>query len=86
VSTSGQDLSYRVVFTEAACAAPQEICEEARAILEDLLASLSLIPTDSVFWESMRASRLCLVVRGWSFLYGFDGETLRVTEVRRAVR
>ena len=73
MSTSGQDLSYRVVFTEAACSAPPEVCEEARAILEDLLASLSLIPSDSVFWESMRASRLCLVVRGWSFFYGFDG-------------
>ena len=84
--TGEQSLSHRVVFTEAACAAPQDVCEEARAILEDLLGSLSLIPGDSVFWDSMRASRLCLVVRGWSFLYGFQGETLRVSEVRKAVR
>ena len=86
VSTGEQDLTYRVVFAEAARIAPDDVLEEARSILEDLLASLSLIPSDSVFWASMRASRLCLVVRGWSFLYGFQGETLRVTEVRRAVR
>ena len=86
VSTGEQDLTYRVVFAEAACVAPADVVEEARSILEDLLGSLALIPSDSVFWDSMRASRLCLVVRGWSFLYGFEGETLRVTEVRRAVR
>jgi hypothetical protein len=86
VSTGEQDLSHRVVFTEAACAAPPEVCEEARAILQDLLGSLSLIPSDSVFWDSMRASRLSLDVRGWSFLYGFEGETLRVTGVRRPAR
>ena len=86
VSTGEQDLTYRVVFAEAACVAPADVVEEARSILADLLGSLALIPSDSVFWDSMRASRLCLVVRGWSFLYGFEGETLRVTEVRRAVR
>src|SRR5215468_10571612 len=86
VSTNGRDLRYRVVFAEAALAAPQDVREEARAILVDLLVSLFLIPKDSVFWESMRASRLCLAVRGWSFFYGFEAEMLRVTEVRRPVR
>jgi len=86
VPTGEQGLSYRVVFAEAARIAPDDVLEEARSILEDLLGSLALIPSESVFWDSMRASRLCLVVRGWSFLYGFEGETLRVTEVRRAVR
>jgi hypothetical protein len=64
--------------------APKEVREEARARFEEIAEGLEGIPADSVFWESVRVSRLCLVVYGWSFYYTLDDETLRVTEVRAA--
>lgn len=71
-----------VEFARATQAAPPEVREEARAILQDLSDSLTAIPDDSVFWQSICESRLCLEVRGWSFYYGFEHDTLRVDEVR----
>jgi hypothetical protein len=64
--------------------APKEVREEARERFEEIAEGLHGIPSDSVFWESVRVSRLCLVVRGWSFYYTLEDETLRVIEVRAA--
>jgi len=63
-------------------AAPKAVRDEARLRFDEIAQGLDGIPTDSVFWASVRVSRLCLVVRGWSFFYTLDDETLRVTEVR----
>jgi hypothetical protein len=63
-------------------AAPKPVCAEARIRFEEIAQGLQGIPQDSPFWASVRVSRLCLVVRGWSFYYSLEGETLRVTEVR----
>lgn len=71
-----------VEFARATQAVPSDVREEARAILQDLSDSLRAIPADSVFWESICESRLCLEVRGWSFYYAFEGDTLFVNEVR----
>jgi hypothetical protein len=62
--------------------APVYVRQEARIRLEQLVDALKQIPADSVFWASARASRLCLVVHGWSFYYTLERGTLRVTEVR----
>jgi hypothetical protein len=70
-------------FAPVALVAPSDIYEEARARFEEIAEGLEGIPPISVFWDSVRVSRLCLVVRGWSFFYTIDGLTLRVTEVRR---
>jgi hypothetical protein len=64
-------------------AAPVDVSEEARARFEEIADGFAGIPQDSVFWNSVRVTPLCLVVRGWSFFYSVDGETLRVVEVRR---
>jgi hypothetical protein len=40
------------------------------------------IPETSAFWDSVRISRLCLVVKGWSFFYTVLGSTLLVDEIR----
>jgi hypothetical protein len=61
---------------------PVYILQEARLRFEEIAEGLEGIPQESAFWASVRVSRLCLVVRGWSFFYTLDGETLRVTEVR----
>jgi hypothetical protein len=71
-----------IEFGPAAYAAPAEIREDAREQLQELADSLSGIPAESAFWNSMQVSRLCLVVRAWSFLYSFEGQTLRVNDVR----
>jgi len=63
-------------------AAPKAVREEARERFEEIAEGLQGIPADSAFWESVRVSRLCLVVHGWSFYYSLEEETLRVTEVR----
>jgi hypothetical protein len=62
--------------------APEGVCAEARFRFEEISEGLQGIPPDSPFWASVRVSRLCLVVRGWSFFYYVDDETLRVTSVR----
>jgi hypothetical protein len=75
-------LTRRIIeFAPVALVAPSEIYEEARARFEEIAEGLEGIPPVSVFWESVRVSRLCLVVRGWSFYYTIDGLTLRVIEV-----
>jgi hypothetical protein len=63
-------------------AAPAKVREEAQSRFEEIAAGLDGIPAESPFWSSARVSELRLVVRGWTFFYTLDGETLRVTEVR----
>jgi hypothetical protein len=67
----------------AATAVPDPVREEAQRRLEEIAEGLQRIPPESPFWESVRVSRLCLVVRGYSFYYTLDEDTLRVTDVRR---
>ena len=71
-----------IEFAQAIDAAPYDVRHDLRAQMEELADELEQVPSDNPFWDSMRVSRLCLVVRGWSFYYTFDGETLRVTDVR----
>jgi hypothetical protein len=76
-------LGHRVIMVQPALrAAPKAVREEARERFEEIAEGLQGIPVDSAFWASVRVSRLCLVVRGWSFYYTLEDETLRVTEVR----
>ena len=76
-------MGHRVIMVDPALrAAPKAVREEARERFEEIAEGLQGIPADSVFWESVRVSRLCLVVHGWSFYYSLEDETLRVTEVR----
>jgi hypothetical protein len=78
-----KSLTHRVVMAEPVLErAPVYVRQEARIRLEQLVEGLKQIPADSVFWASARASRLCLVVHGWSFYYTLERGTLRVTEVR----
>jgi hypothetical protein len=65
-------------------AAPAEVREEAQLRFEEIAAGLEGIPAESVFWASAKVSQLRLVVRSWTFFYTLDGETLRVTDVRRS--
>ncbi len=67
-------------------AAPARVREEARACFEEIADGLAGIPQDHVFWDSVRGNQLCLLVRGWSFFYTVDGDTLRIVEVCREVR
>lgn len=77
-------MPHRVILIEPALRpAPAEVLEEARSRFEEIAAGLDGIPPHSPFWASVRVSNLHLVVRGWSFSYTLDGETLRVTEARR---
>jgi len=76
-------LTHRVIMTEDVVeSTPVYVRQEARLRFEEIVEGLEGIPTESAFWASVRVSRLCLVVRGWSFFYTLDGETLRVMEVR----
>jgi hypothetical protein len=76
-------LTHRVIMVEPALrSAPKKVREEAQLRFLEIAEGLDGIPSDNVFWLSAKASRLCLVVRGWSFLYTLDGDTLRVTDVR----
>jgi hypothetical protein len=61
--------------------APKYVREEARIRFEEIAEGVKDIPEDSAFWTSVRVSRLCLVVHGWSFFYTFENGVLRVTEV-----
>ena len=69
--------------TPALEAAPVDVREEAQARFDEIAAGVEGIAADSPFWRSADVSRLCLMVRGWSFFYTLDRRTLRVTEVRR---
>jgi len=64
-------------------AAPEYTKQEARLRFEEIAEGLEGIPTESAFWASVRVSRLCMIIHGWSFFYTLDAETLRVTEVRK---
>jgi hypothetical protein len=76
-------LSRRVIMDDHAVrAAPKVIRHEARKCFEEIAEGLEGIPADSVFWESVRVSRLCLIIYGWAFYYEIDDKTLRVKEVR----
>ena len=76
-------MGHRVIMVHPALrAAPKAVRKEARERFEEIAEGLQGIPPDSAFWASVRVSRLCLVVRGWSFFYTLEDETLRVTEVR----
>ena len=78
-------MSHRVIMVDPALApAPEAVREEARVRFQEIAEGLVGIPPDSPFWASVRVSRLCMVVSGWSFFYTLDEETLRVTEVRRS--
>jgi len=77
-------MSHRVIMVEPAMApAPEDVREQARQRFQEIAEGLSGILPDSPFWESVRVSRLCLVVSGWMFFYTLDEDTLRVVAVRR---
>jgi hypothetical protein len=70
-----------IEFSErAARALPADVRREAEKRLRRLADSLTGIPAQSPFWESLAVSRLCLVVEGWSLFYSFDGKVLTVGE------
>ncbi|TMA28731.1 MAG: hypothetical protein E6J78_04780 [Deltaproteobacteria bacterium] len=75
-------MTRHIEFSPAALAAPEKIHLEARKRFAEIAEGLEGIPETSPFWESVRISRLCLVVRGWSFFYTVQGSTLLVVEVR----
>jgi hypothetical protein len=75
-------LGPRVVIAEPVLQrAPKYVLEEARIRFEELAESVNGIPEDSAFWASVRVSRLCLVVHGWSFFYTLENGILGVSEV-----
>jgi hypothetical protein len=77
-------LRHRVIMVLPALAsAPEQIRVEAQTRFDQIADALEGIRPDNAFWSSVRTSRLCLVVRGWSFFYELDDGTLRVTGVRR---
>ncbi len=76
-------MGRRVVMDDQVVeATPVYVRQEARLRLEEISEGVEGIPPDSAFWASIRVSRLCVVVCGWSFFYTCDGERLHVTEVR----
>ena len=74
-------MARRVVMPTVLMKAPDGVCAEARLRFEEITLALEEIPSESPLWASVRVSRLCLVVRGWCFLYEIETETLRVTGV-----
>ena len=77
-------MAHRVIMVEPVIErTPVYVRQEARLRFEEIAEGMENIPKDSVFWVSVRVSRLCLVVHGWSFFYTIDGESLRVIEVRK---
>ena len=73
----------RVVIVESVLgSAPKYVLEEARIRFEEIAEGVKDIPEGGAFWTSVRVSRLCLVVHGWTFFYTFQDAILRVTEVR----
>jgi hypothetical protein len=75
-------LTRHIEFLPAALAVPDDILEEARVRFEEIATGLEGIPETSPFWDSVRISRLCLVVKGFSFFYSVQGSVLLVAEVR----
>jgi len=79
----GVAMGRRIVMDDHVVeATPVYVRQEARLRLEEIAEGMEGIPPDSAFWASIRVSRLCVVVRGWSFFYTCNPEMLRVTEVR----
>jgi hypothetical protein len=77
-------LTHRVIMVEPGLrSAPQKIRDEAQRRFQEIAEGLAGIPADNVFWLSVKVSRLCMVVGGWSFFYTVDDETLRVIDVRK---
>ena len=77
-------MHHRVIMVlPALVSAPAEVRVEAQTRFEQIAEALDGIRPDNAFWSSVRTSRLCLVVRGWSFFYEVDDGTVRVTGVRR---
>jgi len=77
-------LTRRVIMSKPALeAAPADVRAEAQQRFDEIAGGLERIAADNPFWKSADISRLCLMVRGWTFFYTIDAQTLRVTEVRR---
>jgi hypothetical protein len=75
---------HRVIMVrQALCDVPPDIYQEAGAQFREIAEGLEGIAAESPFWASLRVSRLILEVRGWSFVYTLDDETLRVTEAHK---
>jgi hypothetical protein len=83
VNPKRQLTAPRVVVVQSVLeATPKYLLEEARLRFEEIAEGVKDIPEGGAFWTSVRESRLCLVVHGWSFFYTFQNGMLRVTEVR----
>jgi hypothetical protein len=77
-------MAHRVIMQDSVMeATPVYVRQEARLRFEEIAEGVEGIPEESAFWASARISRLCLIVCGWSFFYTFEGDNLRVVEVRR---
>ena len=75
---------HRVIMVRQALVdVPPDVYEEAKARFREIADGLEGIGPESPFWASVRVSRLILEVRGWSFVYALDDETLRVTAAHR---
>jgi len=76
-------LAHRVVIARPVLeATPVYVRQEARLRFEEIAEGLSAIHPGSAFWTSLRVSRLCLVVHGWSFFYTLEEQRLVVTDVQ----
>ena len=75
---------HRVIMVRPALGeVPSGIYKEAAARFREIAEGVEGIGPESPFWASVRVSRLILEVRGWSFIYTLDDETLRVTEAHK---
>ena len=68
-----------IEFSQAVQRVPNEMLDEARKLFQELGDGLLAVAGASVFWESMRQSRLCLEVGGWYFYYELQRGEIRVT-------
>ena len=75
---------HRVIMVRPALGdVPPDVYKEAEVRFCEIAAGLEGIAGDSPFWASVWVSRLSLEVRGWSFTYTLDEDTLRVTEAHK---
>ena len=68
-----------IEFAPAIQRVPNEVLDETRRKLEEMAEGLKAVPPASVFWRSMRQSRLCIEVDGWYFYYDLEPGVVRVT-------
>jgi hypothetical protein len=54
-----------IEFSSGIQQVPNAVLDEARMRFQELGDGLLVVPGASVFWESMRQSRLCLEFAGW---------------------